>query len=192
MVQNRSLLPEVEVLSHKGDKTSICCIKLLQLVQNFYPCSNDENAPPPQHIAVLYLLFIWVWKSKRVWWLHIWGSRLQTVLGGPNRPKRVRFLANFTCQNKFWAGKQKIPHKNHFLGCKKGPFFCVFMNFWKWWPYTNWNFRKWWPQCNHHFRKFANCRLALSAHSVPIMFMNFRKRWLHTISGHQFQKFTTF
>ena len=34
MLQNRSLLPKVEVLSHKGDKTSICCVKLLQLVSN--------------------------------------------------------------------------------------------------------------------------------------------------------------
>ena len=49
MLQNRSLLPEVEVLSHKGDKTSICCVKLLQSVWNFYPCSNDENAPPPHN-----------------------------------------------------------------------------------------------------------------------------------------------
>ena len=36
MLQNRSLLPKVEVLSRKGDKTSICCIKLLQSVWNFY------------------------------------------------------------------------------------------------------------------------------------------------------------
>ena len=36
MLQNRSLLPKVEVLSPKGDKTSICCIKLLQSVLNFY------------------------------------------------------------------------------------------------------------------------------------------------------------
>ena len=59
MLQNRSLLPKVEVLSHKGDKTSICCNKLLQLVENFYPCSNDENAPHPPcehkcHLQYLY------------------------------------------------------------------------------------------------------------------------------------------
>ena len=36
MLENRSLLPKVEVLSRKGDKTSICCIKLLQSVWNFY------------------------------------------------------------------------------------------------------------------------------------------------------------
>ena len=36
MLQNRSLLPKVEVLSPQGDKTSICCIKLLQSVLNFY------------------------------------------------------------------------------------------------------------------------------------------------------------
>ena len=36
MLQNRSLLPKVEVLSPQGDKTSICCNKLLQSVSNFY------------------------------------------------------------------------------------------------------------------------------------------------------------
>ena len=36
MLKNRSLLPKVEVLLPRGDKTSICCVKLLQSVQNFY------------------------------------------------------------------------------------------------------------------------------------------------------------
>ena len=36
MLQNRSLLLKVEVLSLRGDKTSICCVKLLQSILNFY------------------------------------------------------------------------------------------------------------------------------------------------------------
>ena len=55
MLQNRSLLPKVEVLSPQGDKTSICCIKLLQSVKNFYyhkiikKCKEGGYTPP--HVA---------------------------------------------------------------------------------------------------------------------------------------------
>ena len=147
-----------------------------------------------KEVAVSYFLVILVRKSSIGWWLHI--SRCvdyKQCSGGPNWPNQVRFLANLTCPYKFLDGKQKnTTIKKNFLGRKKGPFFWVFMNFWKWWRHTNVNFQKWWPQCSHHFRKFANCRLALSAHNVPTMFMNFRKWWPHTVSGHHFQKFATF
>ena len=56
MLQNRSLLPKVEVLSPQGDKTSICCIKLLQSVLNFYYHKITKKCkgggyPPPPHVA---------------------------------------------------------------------------------------------------------------------------------------------
>ena len=58
MLQNRSLLPKIEVLSPQGDKTSICCIKLLQSVWNFYPCSNDEKCTPlPLHAQMSHTIF---------------------------------------------------------------------------------------------------------------------------------------
>ena len=53
MLQNRSLLPKVEVLSLRGDKTSICCVKLLQSILNFYhhkitkKCRGGEGGNPP-------------------------------------------------------------------------------------------------------------------------------------------------
>ena len=51
MLQNRSLLPKVEVLSHRGDKTSICCVKLLQSILNFYHHKITKKCrggyPPP-------------------------------------------------------------------------------------------------------------------------------------------------
>ena len=50
MLQNRSLLPKVEVLSLRGDKTSIWCVKLLQSVQNFYHHKITKKwgvFPPP-------------------------------------------------------------------------------------------------------------------------------------------------
>ena len=54
MLQSRSLIPKVEVLSLRGDKTSICCVKVLQSIWNFYhhkiakKCRGWEVTPRPR------------------------------------------------------------------------------------------------------------------------------------------------
>ena len=60
MLQNRSLLPKVEVLSLRGDKTSIWCVKLLQSVQNFYHHKITKKCrggypPPLKRLPVIFV-----------------------------------------------------------------------------------------------------------------------------------------
>ena len=78
MLQNRSLLPKVEVLSLRGDKTSIWCVKLLQSVQNFYHHKITKKCRgwggyPPRPLKRLHAIFV----SQEMTPFPIWPKKLK-------------------------------------------------------------------------------------------------------------------